>query len=144
VQGDPLPSPFAGATDLNDDRATETLGILFMEGQGEPAEITRLKADLSVLAEAYRSTGQWLTSAMEAGWSVAEALLGYPELADLLADVTHQQRLAERVNGDARRSQHRPQSRHPRTSRIRTGRPARRSRRRACRSPIPLLSFGDA
>jgi hypothetical protein len=86
VQGDPLPSPFAGATDLNDDRATETLGILFMEGQGEPAEITRLKADLSVLAEAYRSTGQWLTSAMESGWGVAEALLGYPELADLLAE----------------------------------------------------------
>jgi len=61
VQDDPLPSPFAGATDLNDDRATETLGILFMEGQGEPAEITRLKADLGGLADAYRSTdGAWV------------------------------------------------------------------------------------
>ena len=35
----PAPSPFAGAPDLNDDRVIETSGVLFMEGEGEPAEI---------------------------------------------------------------------------------------------------------
>ncbi len=79
-------SPFAGASDLNDDRATETLGILFMEGGGEPAEITNLKRDLSALGEANRAIGQWLASAMSAAWDMLEALLSYPELADLLAE----------------------------------------------------------
>jgi hypothetical protein len=85
-EGHPSPSPFAGAPDLNDDRATETLGILFMEGEGEPAEIAKMKRDLSARAEAARSTGEWLAGAMEAAWGVAEALLQYPELADLLAE----------------------------------------------------------
>ncbi|NDV08440.1 hypothetical protein GXW84_28730 [Rhodococcus sp. IEGM 248] len=79
-------SPFAGASDLNDDRATETLGILFMEGGGEPAEITNLKRDLSALGEANRAIGQWLAPAMSAAWDMLEALLSYPELADLLAE----------------------------------------------------------
>lgn len=83
---EPLPSPFAGAADLNDDRATELLGILFMEGQGEPAEITRLKTDFSTLAEACSSTGEWLATAMETSWGMVEALLEYSALADLLAD----------------------------------------------------------
>jgi len=82
----PAPSPFAGAPDLNDDRATETLGILFMEGEGEPAEIARMKSELEARAEAARSTGDWLAGAMEAAWGVAEALLRYPALADLLAE----------------------------------------------------------
>src|SRR4051812_21585007 len=47
----PMPSPFAGAPDLNDDRATEALGIVFMEGEGEPAEITRMKAELSTRSD---------------------------------------------------------------------------------------------
>ena len=85
-EGHPSPSPFAGAPDLNDDRATETAGILFMEGEGEPAEITRMKSDLSALADGLRSAGEWLTNAMQAAWGVAEALLNYPDLADLLAE----------------------------------------------------------
>ena len=85
-EGHPSPSPFAGAPDLNDDRATETAGILFMEGEGEPAEITRMKSDLAALAEAGHATGEWLANAMQAAWGVAEALLNYPDLADLLAE----------------------------------------------------------
>ena len=85
-EGHPSPSPFAGAPDLNDDRATETAGILFMEGEGEPAEITRMKSDLSALADGLRSAGEWLANAMQAAWGVAEALLNYPDLADLLAE----------------------------------------------------------
>lgn len=81
-----LPSPFAGCPDLNDDRATETLGILFMEGEGEPAELTALKRSLRASAEEARSVGAWLGQAMEAAWAVAARLVDYPQLADLLAE----------------------------------------------------------
>ena len=82
----PAPSPFAGTPDLNDDRAIETSGVLFMEGQGEPAEITRIKSELQTIAASSEQTGSWLAAAMEASWSMAEALLSYPQLADLLAE----------------------------------------------------------
>ncbi len=82
----PAASPFAGTPDLNDDRAIETSGVLFMEGGGEPAEITRIKAELEAIAAGSEQSGSWLASAMEASWAMAEALLGYPQLADLLAE----------------------------------------------------------
>lgn len=82
----PAASPFAGAPDLNDDRAIETSGVLFMEGAGEPAEITRIKADLQATAASSEQSGTWLAAAMEASWAMAEALLSYPRLADLLAE----------------------------------------------------------
>jgi hypothetical protein len=82
----PAASPFAGAPDLNDDRAIETSGVLFMEGAGEPAEITRIKAGLQTIAASSEQSGTWLASAMEASWAMAEALLSYPQLADLLAE----------------------------------------------------------
>jgi hypothetical protein len=79
-------SPFAGAPDLNDDRAIETSGVLFMEGGGEPAEMTRIKSELQTIAASSEQSGSWLASAMEASWAMAEALLSYPQLADLLAE----------------------------------------------------------
>ena len=82
----PAPSPFAGTPDLNDDRAIETSGVLFMEGEGEPAEITRIKSELQTIAASSEQTGSWLAAAMEASWAMAEALLSYPQLADLLAE----------------------------------------------------------
>lgn len=82
----PGPSPFAGAPDLNDDRAIETSGVLFMEGGGEPAEITRMKSELEAMAGASEQTGSWLATAMDASWTMAETLLSYPQLADLLAE----------------------------------------------------------
>ena len=82
----PAPSPFAGTPDLNDDRAIETSGVLFMEGGGEPAEITRIKSELQTIAASSEQTGSWLAAAMEASWTMAEALLAYPQLADLLAE----------------------------------------------------------
>ena len=82
----PVPSPFAGAPDLNDERAIETSGVLFMEGQSEPAEITRIKRELQAGAQSSEQTCSWLASAMEASWAMAEALLPYPELADLLGE----------------------------------------------------------
>ena len=83
---EPVPSPFAGTPDLNDDRAIETSGVLFMEGGGEPAEITRIKSELETVAAASEQSGSWLASAMEASWGMAEALLAYPDLADLLGE----------------------------------------------------------
>jgi hypothetical protein len=83
---EPGPSPFAGAPDLNDDRAIETSGVLFMEGEGEPAEIGRIKAELEAIAAGSEQSGSWLGAAMEASWAMAEALLAYPQLADLLGE----------------------------------------------------------
>jgi hypothetical protein len=82
----PGPSPFAGAPDLNDDRAIETSGVLFMEGEGEPAEISRIKSELETIAASSEQSGSWLEAAMEASWAMAEALLAYPQLADLLGE----------------------------------------------------------
>jgi hypothetical protein len=82
----PAGSPFAGSPDLNDDRAIETSGVLFMEGGGEPAEITRIKSELQAIAASSEQSGSWLAATMETSWAMAEALLGYPQLADLLAE----------------------------------------------------------
>jgi hypothetical protein len=82
----PAASPFAGTPELNDDRAIETSGVLFMEGAGEPAEITRIKSELQTLAASSEQSGSWLAATMEASWAMAEALLPYPQLADLLAE----------------------------------------------------------
>jgi hypothetical protein len=82
----PAPSPFAGAPDLNDERAIEGTGVLFMEGEGEPAEIGGMKAELETMAAAAERAGDWLSQAMEASWGVAEALLQRPEVADLLGE----------------------------------------------------------
>jgi hypothetical protein len=79
-------SPFAGAEDLNDERAIETAGILFMEGEGEPAEIARIKRDLRTAAASLEEGGAWLATAMEQAWAVAAQLTRYGQLADLLGD----------------------------------------------------------
>jgi hypothetical protein len=79
-------SPFEGAEDLNDPTALQLDGVLFMEGENEPKEITRLKRDLHETAEDSLATGDWLAAAMEASWDVATALLDVAELADLLGD----------------------------------------------------------
>jgi hypothetical protein len=60
VEPHPGPSPFAGAPDLNDDRAIETSGVLFMEGEGEPSEIAGIKRRLTDMARENQGTGEWL------------------------------------------------------------------------------------
>jgi hypothetical protein len=82
----PVAAPFAGAADLNDPRAIETSGVLFMEGDEAPAEIISLRHELDVKADGFRRSGEWLTRAMEIAWGTAEALLAYPQLADLLGE----------------------------------------------------------
>jgi hypothetical protein len=82
----PAMSPYAGATDLNDERAIEGSGVLFMESGDVPAEITRIRRELQSRAAGALETGQWLGAAMDAAWGVAKALLEFPELADLLGE----------------------------------------------------------
>jgi hypothetical protein len=84
---EPVPSPFAGAPDLNDDRAIETSGVLFMEGGGEPAEITPDQVrtrDRRRRRRAERFPG-WHRRWRPPG-GMAEALLDHPQLADLLGE----------------------------------------------------------
>ena len=82
----PLGSPYAGTLDLNDERAIETYGVLFMESGETPAEIERIRRELETAAANAEATGTWLGNAMEAAWGVAEGLLDFPELADLLGE----------------------------------------------------------
>jgi hypothetical protein len=79
-------SPFQGAVDLNDAAAIQLDGVLFMEGEGEPAEITRIKRDLRTVGDDSLVSGDWLASAMAASWKVAGALVDVPGLAGLLGD----------------------------------------------------------
>ena len=79
-------SPYSGAEDLNDERAIALAGILFMEGQGEPVELERIKAELQTGAAENDQAGDWLGAAMESSWGTAEALLQFPVLADLLSE----------------------------------------------------------
>ena len=57
-----------------------------MEGEGEPAEITRIKRDLRALGDESLATGSWLTSAMSASWDMALSLGDVPQVAGLLGD----------------------------------------------------------
>lgn len=77
---------YTGCEDLNELAAIQHDGILFMEGEGEPAEITRMKRDLGQMADDYRKTGIWLSTAMESSWGVASSLVNNPELRSVLGD----------------------------------------------------------
>jgi hypothetical protein len=79
-------SPFAGAEDLNPPGLVAEGGVLFMEGEGEPAEIARMRRDLEQLADDVEETGRWLAAAMEGSWQTAGALAAFPDLADLLGE----------------------------------------------------------
>ena len=76
---------FAGCEDLNEPAAIQADGVLFMEGEGEPVELVRLKRDLGVIADDFAGTGAWLAGAMEGSWEAA-ARLRHPCLADLLGE----------------------------------------------------------
>jgi hypothetical protein len=79
-------SPYEGADDLNADAALQLDGVLFMEGEGQPAEITHLLRDLRTAASDQREIGEWLSTAMQASWEMASALLAVDGLADLLGE----------------------------------------------------------
>ncbi|MEH0416697.1 hypothetical protein [Streptomyces sp. B21-083] len=59
------PITFAGTEDLNAPGLVAESGILFMEGEGEPAELQRLKRQVALLADETQQGGDWLAQAME-------------------------------------------------------------------------------
>lgn len=78
---------YAGCDDLNVQAAIEQMGVLFLEGEGEPGEITRIKRELTTQAADHEQTGAWLAEAMQSTWNgAAKALLEIEPLADLLAE----------------------------------------------------------
>lgn len=79
-------SPYEGADDLNADAALQLDGVLFMEGEGEPSEIARLKRELRACADDSSAAGEWLATAMHSAWSIVPALFDVDELADLLGE----------------------------------------------------------
>lgn len=72
----------AGCEDLNAEAALATTGILFMEGESEPAEIVQMRARLQALGEGYARSARWLAEKMDAGWK-RESVLLTPEFADV-------------------------------------------------------------
>ncbi len=79
-------SPFEGAEDLNSAAAVQLDGVLFMEGEGCPAELTHLIRDLRTTAEDFAATGDWLGKAMQASWDMAAVLIDHDGLADVLGE----------------------------------------------------------
>jgi hypothetical protein len=79
-------SPYEGAEDLNSLPALQLDGVLFLEGEGRPAEISRLIRDLRNAAEDQKATGEWLAKAMESSWAVAAVLIEIDDLADMLGE----------------------------------------------------------
>jgi hypothetical protein len=79
-------SPYEGAEDLNSTTAVQLDGVLFMEGEGRPTEITHLIRDLRTAAADQRATGEWLAAAMKASWDMAAALIDIDGLADMLGE----------------------------------------------------------
>jgi hypothetical protein len=79
-------SPFEGAEDLNSEAATALDGVLFMEGEGRPAEITAMIRELRAEAEGFTGAGEWLANAMQASWTMAASMLEFEELADVMGE----------------------------------------------------------
>ena len=79
-------SPYEGAEDLNSPAAIQLDGVLFMEGEGRPPEISHLIRDLRTAAQDQRETGEWLATAMQASWDMATTLVAIDGLADVLGE----------------------------------------------------------
>lgn len=82
----PAPNPYAGADDINAPGLVSESGILFMEGEGEPAEIISMKREIEEKAAGAEQTGEWLGKAMEQSWGIAGALVQFDDLIDLLGE----------------------------------------------------------
>lgn len=65
----------AGCGDLTPLTAIAGMGILFMEGEGEPDEIRLLKEKLGNLSHRFVSKGEWLADKMDAAWKRESVLL---------------------------------------------------------------------
>ena len=78
--------PYMGSEDLNEAATIQYTGVLFMEGEEEPAEIAALKRDLQTMARSFERSGEWLAEAMRGSWEAARPLLQIPALSDVLGE----------------------------------------------------------
>ncbi|HZE37357.1 MAG TPA: hypothetical protein VE172_00945 [Stackebrandtia sp.] len=74
-------APAAGCADLTDLAAVATTGVLFMEGEDAPAELTAMRRRLDDTAGEYARLSSWLGHKMDGAWKRLHLLLT-PELAD--------------------------------------------------------------
>jgi hypothetical protein len=79
-------NPYLRCEDLNEPSSVQSSGVLFLEGEGEPPELSRLKRDLRTMAGDFAETGKWLSEAMEASWGIAANLVQYAPLAEVLGE----------------------------------------------------------
>ena len=79
-------SPYEGAEDLNSEAAVALDGVLFLEGEGRPAEITGMIGELRADADGFAGIGAWLDKAMQSSWNMAAALLDIDGLADVMGE----------------------------------------------------------
>ncbi|MGW4396303.1 hypothetical protein ACWEHA_13510 [Amycolatopsis nivea] len=70
-----------GCVDLNDPAVVATTGILFMEGDSEPAELTSLRSRFEQAAVRYQRLSGWLGEHMAAEWPRLRSLL-VPDLVE--------------------------------------------------------------
>jgi hypothetical protein len=65
----------AGCEDLNDPVSVATTGVLFMEGESEPAELTQMKQALAGMAGGFETLSTWLAEKMAPAWERESVLL---------------------------------------------------------------------
>ena len=137
-------SPYEGAEDLNSPAAVQLDGVLFLEGEGRPAELTPLIRDLRNAAEDQRGIGEWLATAMESSWGMAATLVEIDGLADMLGErhriIANDWQAATMNTLTARHP--RPRRGHPRARRLQSRRAARRPGREPGLGRPALLDRG--
>jgi hypothetical protein len=79
-------NPYMGCEDLNETSSIQHTGVLFMEGEGEPPELSRIKRDLNTFAQDFEQNGEWLSTAMDSSWNVSNKLIKNPQIADVLGE----------------------------------------------------------
>jgi len=65
----------AGCDDLNDPGSVATTGVLFMEGESEPAELIQMKQALAGMAGGFDDVSTWLGEKMAPAWERESLLL---------------------------------------------------------------------
>jgi hypothetical protein len=138
-------SPYEAAEDLNRPAVLQLDGVLFLDGEGRPAEISQLIRDLRNAAEDQKATGEWLAKAMESCWAAAAALIEIDDLADMLSErhqIIANDWQAATMNSVQSQLMDRAR-RHPRARRFHPSRTARRPRRRQNLDRLALLRGRD-
>lgn len=79
-------NPYMGCEDLNEEAAIQHDGLLFMEGEGEPTEISQLKRKMKNVSDDFEQAGAWLSKVMENSWEAAINLMKIPTLEEVLGE----------------------------------------------------------